>query len=143
MAISSSQLELLSQQLNHAHRNAVAAELAAAKQLALEAGVAEENLIVDPGIGFAKTPEQNLALVRGAAELRKKVGAPLYYAPSRKSFLARVCAGKPASERDYATAGVLASLAAQGVEFVRVHNVPMALESMTAFRLCRPDPVAG
>ena len=117
--------------LNHAFERAVAA------------GISPDSILLDPGLGFAKTPEQNLALVRGAAELRKKVSAPLYYAPSRKSFLARVCAGKPASERDYATAGVLASLAAQGVEFVRVHNVPMALESMTAFRLCRPDPVAG
>ena len=117
--------------LNHAFERAVAA------------GISPDSILLDPGLGFAKTPEQNLALVRGAAELRKKVGAPLYYAPSRKSFLARVCAGKPASERDYATAGVLASLAAQGIEFVRVHNVPMALESMTAFRLCRPDPVAG
>ena len=106
---------------------------------AVAAGISPDSILLDPGLGFAKTPEQNLALVRGASELRKKVKAPLYYAPSRKSFLARICKGKPASERDYATAGVLASLTVQGIEFVRVHNVSMALETMTAFQLCRPD----
>lgn len=113
--------------------------LNAAFERAVAAGISPDSILLDPGLGFAKTPEQNLALIRGASELRKKVRAPLYYAPSRKSFLARVCAGKQAAERDYATAGVLASLAAQEIEFVRVHNVPMALESMRAFRLCRHE----
>ena len=117
----------------------VADYLNAAFERAVAAGISPGSILLDPGLGFAKTPEQNLALIRGASELRKMVRAPLYYAPSRKSFLARVCAGKPAAERDYATAGVLASLAAQEIEFVRVHNVPMALESMRAFRLCRRE----
>ena len=117
----------------------VADYLNAAFERAVAAGISPDSILLDPGLGFAKTPEQNLALIRGASELRKMVRAPLYYAPSRKSFLARVCAGKPAAERDYATAGVLASLAAQEIEFVRVHNVPMALESMRAFRLCRRE----
>jgi len=57
----------------------------------------------------------------------------LFYGPSRKSFLSSLCPGKPAKERDYATAGILCALASAGVEILRVHNVPMAMDCLKAF----------
>ena len=114
----------------------VASYLQTAFERAVAAGIHPDSILLDPGLGFAKTQEQNFELVRGASKLRERVEAPLFYAPSRKSFLSHICEGKKPAERDYATAGVLASLTAQKIEFVRVHNVPMALESMTAFFRC-------
>ena len=107
-----------------------------AYERAVASGIRPDSILLDPGLGFAKSAEQNFELVRGVSRLRSCVKAPLFYAPSRKSFLNGICGGKPAGERDYATAGVLAALAMQKVEFVRVHNVPMAQESMKAFSAC-------
>ena len=89
--------------------------------------------MLDPGLGFAKTPEQDFALVQEASYLRERLHTPLFYGPSRKSFLSSLCPGKPAKERDYATAGILCALAAAGVEILRVHNVPMAMDCLKAF----------
>ncbi len=114
----------------------VASRLQEAFESAVAAGIHPDSILLDPGLGFAKTQEQNFELVRGASKLRERVEAPLFYAPSRKSFLAQICEGRKPAERDYATAGVLAALTAQRIEFVRVHNVPMAREAMTAFAQC-------
>ena len=100
---------------------------------AIAAGIRSDAIMLDPGLGFAKTPEQDFALVREAAYLRERLHTPLFYGPSRKSFLSSLCPGKPAKERDYATAGILCSLAASGVEILRVHNVPMAVDCLKAF----------
>ena len=101
---------------------------------AIAAGIRSDAILLDPGLGFAKTPDQDFALVRHADYLRKRLHTPLFYGPSRKSFLASTCPGKKAAERDYATAGILCALASAGVEVLRVHNVPMAMECLAAFR---------
>lgn len=100
---------------------AVAAELAAAKQLALEAGVAEENLIVDPGIGFAKTPEQDWELLRRSGEFRRL--GPVLVGMSRKSFLGSFLQRPEPSERVSGTLAVALCLADSGVDILRVHDV--------------------
>ena len=100
---------------------AVAAELAAAKQLALEAGVAEENLIVDPGIGFAKTPEQDWELLRRSGEFRRL--GPVLVGMSRKSFLGSFLQRPEPSERVSGTLAVALCLADCGVDILRVHDV--------------------
>ncbi len=100
---------------------------------AVSAGIRSDAILLDPGLGFAKNPAQDYELVKNAALLRKRLKAPLFYGPSRKSFLSQLCPGKKPMERDYATAGILCALAAAKVEIVRVHNVPMAVESMNAF----------
>lgn len=105
-----------------------------AQAKAIETGIRSDAIMLDPGLGFAKTPEQDFALVRNAAYLRERLHTPLFYGPSRKSFLASLCPDRKPVERDYATAGILCALASAGVEIVRVHNVPMALESLKAFR---------
>ena len=112
----------------------VADALETLQENAIAAGIRSDAILLDPGLGFAKTPEQDFALVRHADYLRQRLHTPLFYGPSRKSFLSALCPGKKASERDYATAGILCSLALAGVEVLRVHNVPMAVECMRAFR---------
>lgn len=99
----------------------VAAELAAAKRQALEAGVAEENLIVDPGIGFAKTPEQDWELLRRIDALHQL--GPVLVGMSRKSFLGKFLDRPEPSERLGGTIAAALYLAGCGVEILRVHDV--------------------
>lgn len=84
------------------------------------AGVPAGRIIVDPGLGFAKTPAQNLVLLRSVAAFRDRY--PVLIGPSRKSFIGRIL-GVPAAERDEGTEAVVALVAAQGADIVRVHNV--------------------
>ena len=120
------------------HYGNVVAEVADALETlqanAIAAGIRSDAILLDPGLGFAKTPDQDFLLVREAAYLRERLRTPLFYGPSRKSFLSSICPGKKAAERDYATAGILCALAASGVEVLRVHNVEMAMECLAAFR---------
>ncbi len=96
--------------------------LSAAIDTALTAGIAWEHLIVDPGIGFGTTPEENLVLLRRLGELRA-LGRPLLLGNSRKSTIGRVLGGLPVSERLEGTAASVALGIAQGVDIVRVHDV--------------------
>ena len=112
----------------------VAEALELLQENAIAAGIRSDAILLDPGLGFAKTPEQDFALVREAAYLRERLHTPLFYGPSRKSFLSSICPGKPAAERDHATTGILCALAAAGVEVLRVHNVPMAMDALKAFQ---------
>ncbi len=99
----------------------VAAELAAAKRTALEAGVAEENLIFDPGIGFAKTPEQDWELLRRSGEFRRL--GPVLVGMSRKSFLGKFLNRPDPADRLGGTIAAALHLAGCGVEILRVHDV--------------------
>ena len=90
--------------------------------MALAAGIAWEHLIVDPGIGFGTTPEENLILLRRLGELRA-LGRPILLGVSRKSTIGRVLGGLPASDRLEGTAASVALGIAQGADIVRVHDV--------------------
>ena len=90
--------------------------------LALEASIAWERIIVDPGIGFGTTPEENLTLLRRLGELRA-LGRPILLGTSRKSTIGLVLGGLPASERLEGTAATIALGIAQGADIVRVHDV--------------------
>ncbi|HEX4964969.1 MAG TPA: dihydropteroate synthase [Thermoanaerobaculia bacterium] len=105
----------------------VRTELAAAVQRATAAGIAESQLLLDPGLGFGKTWEQNLELLRRLPELAS-LGRPLLVGASRKSFLARAAErpGVPPLPPDRRLAGSLAAVAwaaALGAAVVRVHDV--------------------
>jgi dihydropteroate synthase len=97
--------------------------LAHSIELALAAGVAWERIIIDPGIGFGTTPEENLTLLRRLGELRA-LGRPILLGTSRKSTIGKVLGGLPPSERLEGTAATVALGIAQGVDIVRVHDVP-------------------
>lgn len=105
----------------------VQAELAAAMRRAVEAGIAESQLVLDPGIGFGKTWEQNLALIRNLGVLAD-LGRPLLVGASRKSFIARAAErpGLPPAPPDRRLGGSLAAVAwaaVLGAAVVRVHDV--------------------
>lgn len=96
--------------------------LAGSIDLALTAGIAWDSIIVDPGIGFGTTPQENLILLNRLAELRV-LRRPILLGTSRKSTLGIVLGGLPASERLEGTAATVALGIAQGADIVRVHDV--------------------
>lgn len=99
----------------------VVADLQLALDRALDAGVAWDHLIVDPGFGFGKTPDHNLALLRDLAVLQV-LGRPVLLGTSRKSTLGKVL-DLPADQRVEATAATTALGIAAGADMIRVHDV--------------------
>ncbi len=97
-------------------------ELLRATDTALAAGVRPDQLIWDPGLGFAKNTEQNLALLRGLAELRRE-GFPLLLGPSRKRFIGAVLNEPRPRARLWGTAAVCAQAITAGTDVLRVHDV--------------------
>lgn len=99
----------------------VIADLEAAMERAVLAGVPRERLIVDPGFGFGKTPEHNVAILAALGELRV-LGRPILLGTSRKSTLGRIL-DLPADQRLEATLATTALGIAAGADMVRVHDV--------------------
>jgi dihydropteroate synthase len=99
----------------------VRAFLAERLQLALDAGVEEERVWLDPGIGFGKTLDHNLELLRRLGELRD-LGRPLVVGTSRKSFIGRID-GSEVGERLGGTIASSVLAAAEGADVLRVHDV--------------------
>ncbi|PKB78273.1 MAG: dihydropteroate synthase [SAR202 cluster bacterium Io17-Chloro-G9] len=95
--------------------------LSQSKQTALDAGVPEDNIILDPGIGFGKTPEHNLEILRRLHEF-KSLGSPLLVGTSRKSTIGLVL-DRPLDQRLEGTAATVALAIAGGADIVRVHDV--------------------
>lgn len=98
-------------------------ELRDSSERALAAGVRQDQLIWDPGLGFAKTTEQNLELLRGLEQLMVD-GVPLLVGPSRKRFIGAVLNEPRPKARLWGTAAVVARCVAAGVAVVRVHDGP-------------------
>jgi dihydropteroate synthase len=96
-------------------------ELRESVETALAAGVAPEKIIVDPGIGFGKTVEQNLELLDRLGEL-KALGYPILVGPSRKSFVGYTL-NLPPDQRLEGTAAAVALAIDRGADIVRVHDV--------------------
>jgi dihydropteroate synthase len=119
----------------------VVADLQRALERALEAGVPWEHLVVDPGIGFGKTPDHNVALLAGLRALRV-LGRPILLGTSRKSTLGKLL-DLPPDQRVEATAATTALGIASGVDIVRVHdvreNVRTARVADAILRGWRPD----
>ncbi|BCG46875.1 Dihydropteroate synthase [Citrifermentans bremense] len=89
--------------------------------LARQAGVADARIAVDPGIGFGKSVEGNLELIKRLAEFRE-LGFPVLVGPSRKSFVGAVT-GRVGGERIFGTAAAVAMSVAHGASIIRVHDV--------------------
>jgi dihydropteroate synthase len=90
-------------------------------RLAARAGIPSERVVLDPGIGFGKTPEQNLAVLRALGEFRS-FGRPLLLGASRKSVIGHVLDLPPTERLEGSLATTVAAVAA-GVDAVRVHDV--------------------
>ena len=99
----------------------IAASLGESAELGRAAGIAEDRIIVDPGIGFGKTREENLEIIRRLPDLRR-LGFPLLIGPSRKSFIGKTL-DLPVDERLEGTAAAVALSIAAGADIVRVHDV--------------------
>lgn len=101
--------------------NVIYVSLQKSIKAALEAGVPENNIIIDPGIGFGKTWQQELTVIRCLRELME-LGKPILIGPSRKSLIKMVL-DLPAKERVEGTAAAVAIGIANGADIVRVHDV--------------------
>ena len=90
--------------------------------LAQEAGVAKSQIVLDPGLGFGKSHEQNYELIARIPELAA-IGFPLLIGASRKSFVGKALGGASKGERAWGTAATVAAAAFGGAHMVRVHDV--------------------
>ena len=104
----------------------IGAELSARIDAADAAGIRRWRIILDPGIGFAKTGAQNLEILRSFCHLRedsKLKGLPWVVGTSRKAFLGKICGIKEPRERVWGTAAAVAAAIQGGADVVRVHDV--------------------
>lgn len=113
----------------------VAAELDESIRRAVSSGINRENIVVDPGFGFAKNSEHNWDLA-AHMEAVEKLGQPILIGVSRKRFLEEIAPGAGATARDDATAALTSYFAGRGVWGVRVHEVAASKAAvLTAERL--------
>jgi dihydropteroate synthase len=114
----------------------VTSSLRASIHMAERRWVARESIVIDPGIGFGKTQEQNLELIAKLDQLSSVFPEyPLLVGPSRKSFIGRLLADDtgtpvPSSERLHGTMAVVAIAVLRGAHIVRVHDVKAAVETI-------------
>jgi dihydropteroate synthase len=100
----------------------VSAFLMERRDRAVDEGIAPGMILFDPGIGFGKTPDHDLQLLRDSRKL-SELGQPLFVGPSRKSFIGRITGEKDLEKRVFGTAAVVGWCVANGVSAVRVHDV--------------------
>lgn len=114
--------------------------LAQRAQVARDAGVAAERIIVDPGIGFGKAPEHNLALIRGLGEL-SELGYPVLLGASRKAFIGAITGKQRPDDRLWGSVGVHVLGAALGADLVRVHEVAPYKDALAMSDAVMASPV--
>jgi dihydropteroate synthase len=125
----------------------VKAELAARISDALAAGVAPERIVIDPGLGFAKRPDDNWQLTARLPELLE-LGFPVLFGASRKSYLGALLAGpdgtpRPPGGRDAATIATSVLAVAAGAWGVRVHDVRGTVDALAVWQASGRPRVAG
>ena len=121
----------------------VTTSLKASVKMAERRGVKHESIVIDPGIGFGKSQEQNLELIAKLNELGASFhGLPILIGTSRKSFIGRILAdevGNPASpdRRLYGSMASVAAAVMKGANIVRVHDVRAAVETLRVIEAIR------
>lgn len=105
--------------------------LAARREALLALGLDPKRICLDPGIGFGKTHQHNLTLMANCWQFHQ-LGCPVLVGHSRKGFLGKII-GDPDLDRGPATVGSALSLAQQGVQIIRVHDVRPVREALLAF----------
>jgi dihydropteroate synthase len=106
---------------------------------ALAVGVQPQQIILDPGIGFGKTSDQNLEILRQLPQL-KTLGYPLLLGPSRKSFIGHILNQPDPKQRVWGTGAACCGAIAGGADVVRVHDLPEMYElCRVADRIWRPS----
>ncbi len=99
----------------------IADYLKKSSEKALQTGIEKDCLVIDPGIGFGKTPEDNYKIIKNLYQL-KELGMPIMIGTSRKSFIGKVTGGEP-GQRLEGTAATVAASIMNGCHIVRVHDV--------------------
>lgn len=124
----------------------VVAEIRPRVDAAVAAGVRPERIAIDPGLGFAKTWDQNWTVLARLGEIVAQ-GLPVLVGASRKTFLGELLADpatgarRPAEQRDFATSALSTTIALAGAWCVRVHEVPSSLDAVrVAARLGAEEP---
>jgi len=107
-------------------------ELRAGIDRALQAGIVREQLVIDPGLGFAKDAGQNIEILRELGQFHS-LGLPVLLGPSRKSFIGKVT-GREIGDREYGTAAVAGYAVTKGVHILRVHDVGAARDAVRITR---------
>ena len=120
----------------------VARELGERRDAALAAGIASDRLILDPGLGFAKTPDQNWTLLARLDELAT-LGQPLLIGASRKRFLGELLDGREPKSRDDASVALTTLLARQGVWGVRTHTARAHADAVAVVARIGREAVGG
>ena len=100
------------------------------------AGIRQDRIALDPGIGFGKTHQHNLALVKNCYRFHA-LGCPLLVGHSRKAFIRKLL-GDQAADTGAGTVGAAIALADQGVQILRVHDVRAVRDALELYRACRP-----
>jgi dihydropteroate synthase len=116
----------------------IARFLDSAVAAAVAAGVGDDQIVVDPGIGFGKTTAHNLAILRHLPEL-KVLGKPILVGPSRKGFIGRVL-DLQVEERLEGTLAAAAYAVAQGARILRVHDVAPVVRAVKLVEACMSSP---
>ena len=93
-----------------------------------DAGIVPEKIVIDPGLGFGKTFDQNLVLIN-RMEIFKELGKHILMGPSRKSFLGKILNEPEASRRDTGTQAAVVASVLKGATIVRVHEVPNTVQA--------------
>ncbi len=120
----------------------VTRDLTRAIERAVSRGVAWHQLVVDPGLGFAKRAEHSLAALAGLSALAA-LGRPVLVGPSRKSFLAAAAGDGAARGRDWATAAAVTAAVLAGAHIVRVHAVAEMVHVTRAADMIREHGAAA
>jgi len=133
---------------NHVHYDDVVDEvesfLAARVKTCVAAGVREDAILLDPGIGFGKRLEDNLALIAAIPRF-KKLGFPVLMGVSRKSFLGALT-GAAAKDCEMETAAAVTACICVGADVLRVHDIAAqgrTVKIASAIRRCLPEPCPG
>lgn len=120
----------------------VKTRLLASVSLCQQAGVKAEQIILDPGIGFAKTAADNLQLLASLSTLREELGYPFLLGTSRKRFLGAYVSEETLAQRDVATAVTSVYAIQTGCEYVRVHDVASTKTAIQTWKALQ-DSVKG
>ncbi len=103
-------------------------ELKVAIENCLEIGIKSDKIIIDPGIGFAKTPEHNLEILNHLQDF-SKLGMPILIGSSRKSFIGKILNHEP-EDRLYGTLASVVAAVINGAHIVRVHDIKPTKEAL-------------
>ena len=107
---------------------------------AMAAGVSESQMIIDPGIGFGKRVEDNLAILR-EIEVFCRIGRPVLIGVSQKSFLGKILGDRPVHERCNASIACNCLALAAGADIIRVHDVEAAVDTVSVLKAVKTGMV--